>query len=39
MVIELEGEVRLLLPNDQSVPLAAELINRLWQLLVEGGRG
>lgn len=38
MIVELECGVRLLVNEDDSVELAAALINSLWELEVGGGR-
>jgi len=38
MIVELEGGLRLLVGDDQSVELAAALINSLWELEAGGGR-
>ena len=38
MIVELEGGVRLLVSDEESVELAAALINGLWELRSGGGR-
>ena len=38
MIVEMEGGLRLLVSDDQSVALAAEFINCLWRLQSGGGR-
>ena len=38
MIVEMEGGLRLLVSDDQSVTLAAEFINCLWRLQAGGGR-